>query len=155
MEFSPEQIKNFLEKVIADEAPVLNNLIDITLFVSKVSKNLIATLNSDTISNTDKINATISMGETIVNELETKGHITLELAQSFRETLKNGKSITDLLSSFSDFTETINKVIPAEIVNDKKIGPWVKLFQTCLTSFSCTKTTAASPKLEPIVPESS
>lgn len=150
MEFSADQIKEFLEKALGEQTPVLSNLIDITLFISKVSKGLISTLTDKNLNATEKLTLTLSVSETIVNELEMKTIISLELANEFRNTLKNGQSISNMLSSFSDFTEKISEAIPAELVNDKKIGPWVKLFQTCLTSFTCKKSVAESPKPAPI-----
>jgi len=126
MNFSPEQIKSLLE----NEAPVLNNIIDFTLFVVNISKKLFETVKDETITKTDKVNATVEIGKQIVEQLEGKGVITFEVAQSFREVLGNTASFIPMIDSL--FGETFNKIVE-EVNSNPKYKSIFQILTSCAT----------------------
>ena len=130
MEFTPEQIKEALNEVLKDAIPKFNNVLDLTFFVSKVSKQLLTTLQNESINRGDKVKATISISNTIIDELEIKGIVDLEMANEFREILTNTQSMADMLNHFGETFSEMEKIATKS---------WNDLWKTCLAGFGCGK----------------
>lgn len=153
-DFSIDQIKEVLESFLKTEAPKLNNIIDVTLFISKVAKKILSTVTSETLSATQKIKTTIDISEKLVDELELRTIISLELAAEFRETLKSSESITEMLSSMSIFTDAITKV-GENFLKENSDKSWVKGLQNCFATFGCIKSSVIDESaIKPIKPMS-
>ncbi len=140
-DFTIDQIKEVLETFLEKGAPRLNNIIDVTLFISKVSKQILTTFNNENLSVTQKIKATIDISEKVVDELESRTIISLELANEFRETLKDSESITEMLGSMSVFTDAITKV-GENFLKENSEKSWVKGLMNCFSSFGCLKSSS-------------
>jgi hypothetical protein len=141
VDFTIDQIKDVLETFLKDEAPKLNNIIDVTLFISKVAKKILNTVTNETLTATQKIKTTIDISEMLVDELELRTIISLELAAEFRETLKNSESITEMFASMSVFTDAITKV-GENFLKDNSEKSWVKGLQNCFATFGCLKSSS-------------
>lgn len=103
MEFTSEQITNAINEVLGSNIGTINNVISMSLFVSNVGKRLINTLENKNLTAVERIDIIASIGEKITDTLEEKTVITFELAQQFREVLKNTDDFKATIQSVSNF----------------------------------------------------
>jgi hypothetical protein len=102
--FTEEEIKNVVNSLLG-ESKTLNNVIEMSIFVTNVGKTLIATIKDRDVTLLQKFEIIQNIGNVVVNHLEDKAIITLELAQEYREVLKNTGEYKETLSGLSDFLE--------------------------------------------------
>ena len=120
MEFTPEQITSAINEVLAANIGAINNVISMSIFVSNVGKKLINTLENKNLTAVERIDIIANIGEKITDTLEERTVITFELAQQFREVLKN----TD---DFKSTIQSVNNFVLADVEEKKAI----------LSSFLC------------------
>jgi hypothetical protein len=102
--FTEEEIKNVVNSLLG-ESKTLDNVIQMSIFVTNVGKTLIATIKDRDVTLLQKFEIIQNIGNVVVNHLEDKAIITLELAQEYREVLKNTSEYKETLSGLSDFLE--------------------------------------------------
>jgi hypothetical protein len=103
MEFSAEQITNAINDVLGANIGTINNVISMSIFVSNVGKKLISTLDNKNLTPVERIDIIANIGEKITDTLEEKTVITFELAQQFREVLKNTDDFKLTIQSINNF----------------------------------------------------
>ncbi len=103
MEFTTEQINNAIAYVLENNKAELNNVISLSIFVSNVGKQLIGTLNNATLTAVQRIDIIADIGAQITTYLEGKTLITFELAQQFREVLKNTDDFKQTIQAVNNF----------------------------------------------------
>jgi len=103
MEFSAEQITNAINDVLGANIGTINNVISMSIFVSNVGKKLISTLDNKNLTPIERIDIIANIGEKITDTLEEKTVITFELAQQFREVLKNTDDFKLTIQSINNF----------------------------------------------------
>ena len=103
MEFTVEQIQAAVTEVLAQNVGEINNVISMSLFVSNVGKKLINTLGNKSLTAVERVDIIAAIGEQITNHLEEKTLITFELAQQFREVLKNTDEFKATIQSINNF----------------------------------------------------
>jgi hypothetical protein len=103
MEFTTEQITEAITAVLESNKAELNNVISLSIFVSNVGKRLIGTLNNNTLTAVQRIDIIADIGTQITSYLEEKTLITFELAQQFREVLKNTDDFKQTIQSINNF----------------------------------------------------
>lgn len=103
MEFTTEQITEAITAVLESNKAELNNVISLSIFVSNVGKRLIGTLNNNTLTAVQRIDIIADIGTQITTHLEEKTLITFELAQQFREVLKNTDDFKQTIQSINNF----------------------------------------------------
>jgi hypothetical protein len=115
--FTIDQIREAINKVIEEMDPNFVSLFDISIFLGNVAKKLSSTLKDDNLSFDKKYNIILSISQTVVDELEQKGLINLELSTQFREIFRDGDKYKDILSSFSNFLSSSKEVKQKIIMN--------------------------------------
>jgi len=103
MDFTPEDIAKVVAELVAENANELTNVISLSLFVSNVGKRLINTVQNNKLTIEERVDVIAKIGSQVVEELETKGHITLELALQFREVLSNTDEFKSTIKAVSNF----------------------------------------------------
>ena len=103
MEFTTEQINNAIAYVLENNKAELNNVISLSIFVSNVGKQLIGTLNNATLTAVQRVDIIADIGAQITTYLEGKTLITFELAQQFREVLKNTDDFKQTIQAVNNF----------------------------------------------------
>lgn len=103
MDFTPEDIAKVVAQLIAENATNLNNVISLSLFVANTGKRLIDTVENNKLTIEQRVDVIARIGSQVVEELENKGHITLELALQFREVLSNTDEFKSTIKSVSNF----------------------------------------------------
>jgi len=103
MEFTTEQIIGAINDVLGQNKIDLNNVISLSLFVSNVGKKLIGTLNNVYLTAVQRIDIIADIGAQITAYLEEKTLITFELAQQFRDVLKNTDEFKQLIQAINNF----------------------------------------------------
>jgi hypothetical protein len=124
--FDLDQIKEAINKVIEELNPNFSSLFDISIFLGNVAKNLTSTMKDENISFDTKYNILISISQTVCEELENRGLISVEMSMEFKEAFKDGQKYKDVLSSVSDFF-TASK--------DKKRKILMNAFENVLSRF--------------------
>jgi len=103
MDFTAEDIAKVVSELLIENAGQLNNVISLSLFVSNVGKRLINTVQNNKLTIEQKVDVIAKVGSQVVEELENKGHITLELALQFREVLSNTEEFKSTIKAVSSF----------------------------------------------------
>jgi hypothetical protein len=103
MEFTTEQITEAITAVLESNKVELNNVISLSIFVSNVGKRLIGTLNNNTLTAVQRVDIIADIGLQITAYLEEKTLITFELAQQFREVLKNTDDFKQTIQAVNNF----------------------------------------------------
>lgn len=142
MEFTNEQINEVLNTFLGDKAPEFRNVLELTIFISKISKELLSTVKNSTIDKDVKVKVTVDIGRRIVDELESRGVIELEMANEVREILTNTQTLSDMFSTFMNEIDTTS------------VKSWFKSFQNCMLGFGCNKDTKVDEKAHSTKPMS-
>lgn len=103
MEFTTEQIQAAITEVLTQNAGEINNVVNMSLFVSAVGKRLISTLGNNKLSVVERIDIIAGVGEKVTDYLEAKTLVTFELAQQFRDVLKNSDDFKNTIQSINNF----------------------------------------------------
>lgn len=103
MEFSADQIQKAIAEALAQNIGEINNVISMSLFVSNVGKKLINTIGNNNLTAVERIDIIANIGEKITDHLESKTLITFELAQQFREVLKNTDEFKATIQAINNF----------------------------------------------------
>jgi hypothetical protein len=103
MEFTTEQINVAIAAVLEQNKAEINNVISLSLFVSNVGKKLIGTINSSTLTAVQRVDIIADIGSQITSYLEEETLITFELAQQFREVLKNTDEFKQTIQAINNF----------------------------------------------------
>lgn len=142
MEFTDEQINEVLNTFLGEKAPEFRNVLELTIFISKISRELLNTVKNTTIDKDMKVKVTVDIGKKIVDELENRGVITIEMSNEVREILTNTQTLSDMFSTF------MNEI---EIASPKS---WLGFFQNCMLGFGCGKETKVDEKAHSTKPMS-
>lgn len=89
MEFTKDDISDAVDAILFEMMPDLNNVLTISIFVSKVGKKLISTIDNSELTFDKKMDIISNIGKNVCDELEERTMITFELAQEFKEVISN------------------------------------------------------------------
>lgn len=89
MEFTKDDIADAIDAILFEMMPDLSNVLTISIFVSKVGRKLINTIDSNELTFDKKMDIISNIGKSVCDELEERTMITFELAQEFREVISN------------------------------------------------------------------
>lgn len=103
MDFTPEDISRVVSELIAENAADITNVISLSLFVSNVGKRLIDTIQNNKLTIEQRVDIIAKIGSQVVEDLENKGRITIELAYQFREVLSNTNEFKATINAVSNF----------------------------------------------------
>lgn len=134
MEFTNEQINEVLNSFLGDKAPEFRNVLELTIFISKISKELLSTVKNNSVDRDAKVKVTVDVGRRIIDELEVRGLVTLEMANEVREILTNTETLSDMFSTFMNEVETTS------------VKSWFNFFSNCMLGFGCNKETKIDEK---------
>lgn len=101
--FSSEDIKDVMNKLINELNPKFLSIFDISIFLGNVGKKLNETLTNKTITIKEKYAIILNISKTVVDELEERGLIDLELANDFREAFKDSNEYSEIICNISNF----------------------------------------------------
>jgi hypothetical protein len=120
--FSPESIKDVINNLLEELNPRFVSVFDISIFLGNVGKNLTQTVKSKNLTINEKYTIILNISKTVIDELEERGLIDLELANEFRETFKSSAGYSDLINDISNFMSS-SKEHQKEMINNftKKI----------------------------------
>jgi hypothetical protein len=102
-DFSPEQIKEAINNVISEINPTFVSIFDVSIFLGNVAKKLTSTLKNESIPFDVKYKIILQISQTVVNELEQKGLIDIEMASEFKSSIKEGEQYKDVVGKISSF----------------------------------------------------
>lgn len=103
IDFTIEQIREAINRVIDEMNPNFISLFDISIFLGNVAKKLSSTLNDNNLSFDKKYQIILSISQTVVDELEQRGLINIEMSSEFKEVFRDGEKYKDILSNVSNF----------------------------------------------------
>jgi hypothetical protein len=109
MSFTPEQIKDVVNQLVNENVQQFSSIFEICMFISNVNKKLKELFCNENIAIGDIINNTTEIGTVVVDTLEVKSIITLDLASEYREILSNTVSIKESLAGFVDLNMTMGE----------------------------------------------
>jgi hypothetical protein len=101
--FSDEFIKEIMGKIIDEINPTFITIFDISVFLGTVAKRIAETVIDGELSFKSKYSIVIGISKVVVDELETRGLIDLEMANDFREMFKESDEYNDIISGISSF----------------------------------------------------
>ena len=125
-EFNIDEIKDAINKVIDELNPTFLTVFDISIFLGKVAKKLVETVYDTDLSIENKYTVIITIASSVLEELELRGLITLDLSIQFKEIFKESSQFKDTISSISNFMKASPEQKQLILVNS---------FQNLLTNF--------------------
>jgi len=102
-EFDINSIKEAVSSLIEELNPVFSSIFDISIFLGNVGKKLSDTVKNKELNFKTKYKMIISISKTVVDMLEEKGLIDLEMANEFREVFKDSEEYNEVISTVSNF----------------------------------------------------
>jgi ribosomal protein S25 len=102
-EFNIDEIKEAINKVIDELNPNLISVFDVSIFLGKVAKKLTETFYNSDMDMGNKYTVITSIANSVLDELELKGLITLDLSIQFREIFKESAEYKDVINNVSNF----------------------------------------------------
>jgi len=105
-EFNIDEIKEAINKVIDELNPNLISVFDVSIFLGKVAKKLTETFYSSEMDMGNKYTVITSIANSVLDELELKGLITLDLSVQFREIFKESAEYKDVINNVSNFMKS-------------------------------------------------
>jgi hypothetical protein len=125
-EFNTEEIKDAVNNVINELNPTFLTVFDISIFLGKVAKKLVETVYDTNLSLENKYTVIITIANSVLEELELRGLITLDLSIQFKEIFKESAQFKDTISNISNFMKSSNEEKQIILVNS---------FQNLLSNF--------------------
>jgi hypothetical protein len=125
-EFNIDEIKDAINKVIDELNPTFLTVFDISIFLGKVAKKLVETVYDTDLSIENKYTVIITIASSVLEELELRGLITLDLSIQFKEIFKDSSQFKDTISNISNFMKASPEQKQLILVNS---------FQNLLTNF--------------------
>jgi len=104
--FSKDEINNAINNILDELKPKFNSIFDVSMFLGNVAKKLISTLVDSNLKIKDKYRVIFEINRTVIDELEERGIITMDLAFQFREMFKDDNEVKDIVYSVSDFFDS-------------------------------------------------
>jgi len=104
--FSKDDINNAINNILDELKPKFNTVFDVSMFLGNVAKKLISTLVDSNLKIKDKYRVIFEINKTVIDELEERGIITMDLAFQFREMFKDDSEVKDIVYSVSDFFDS-------------------------------------------------
>jgi hypothetical protein len=103
MEFTKDDITDAIDAILFEMMPDLSNVLTISIFVSKVGRKLISTIDSNELTFDKKMDIISNVGKNVCDELEERTMITFELAQEFREVISNTQEFKGAFGKIATF----------------------------------------------------
>ena len=98
MDISPEEIKIIVGKLLdADSSKKFSSTVDICMFLWEIVDKIMEGVNSETMTMQQKEDLAVSIASSVINFLEERGMITVELAAKARSLVKTADVFLDLL----------------------------------------------------------
>ena len=98
MDISPEEIKIIIGKLLdADSSKKFSSTVDICMFLWEIVDKIMEGVNSETMTMQQKEDLAVSIASSVINFLEERGMITVELASKARSLVKTADVFLDLL----------------------------------------------------------
>ena len=102
-QFNKEDIRNVMNKLIEEMNPKFLSIFDISIFLGNVGKKLNETISDKNLRIKDKYAIIVNISKTVVDELEERGLIDLEIANDFREAFKDSNEYSEIINNISNF----------------------------------------------------
>jgi hypothetical protein len=98
MDISPEEIKIIIGKLLdADSSKKFSSTVDICMFLWEIVDKIMEGVNSETMTMQQKEDLAVSIASSVINFLEERGMITVELASKARSLVRTADVFLDLL----------------------------------------------------------
>lgn len=107
--FNIDEIKEAINKVIEEINPKFLSIFDVSIFLGKVAKKLSETIYNSEMDINNKFTIITSIANNVLDELELKGLITLDLSIQFREIFKESSEYKDIISNVSNFMKSTSE----------------------------------------------
>jgi len=127
-EFDINSIKEAVSSLIEEINPVFLSIFDISIFLGNVGKKLSDTVKNKELNFKTKYKMIVSISKTVVDMLEEKGLIDLEMANEFREVFKDSDEYNEMISTISNFMSS-SKEQQQKMVNKALKNMGYKLLQ--------------------------
>ncbi len=96
-----ETVKQIFNELIASNTYRFDSVFDITMFISVINRRFAEEIKKLTMQ--EKITKIQDIGNYVIDELEIRALVTIELARDFRNILKNTDSYRNMFQGLSDF----------------------------------------------------